>query len=317
MAVPKIKARFVEPMLLLPTSRLPEEPGLPYELKLDGFRAQAIKGGGRVQLRSRSNKDFNRRYPSIANALDSMTDETVIDGEVVAMDEAGKPSFNALQNVDHGAHVVFYAFDVMILEGCDLMAEPLRARRELLRSGVLAHLDEPIRESPELEAKLPDLIESVKACGLEGLLAKRRDSQYEPGQRSGAWQKMRVNRGQEFVIGGYTIGARGFDAIIFGYYDHSKLNSTPAGRGTASRAQLFRRFQGFAAAECPFVNVPEASSGRWGQGLTAEKMKDCRWFAPSLVGTFEFVEWTPDGQLRHVRFIGLREDKRPVDVRRK
>jgi bifunctional non-homologous end joining protein LigD len=317
MAVQKIKARFVEPMLLLPTGRLPEGPGLAYELKLDGFRAQAIKSGGRVQLRSRNNKDFNRRYPSIANALDSMTDETVIDGEVVALDEGGKPSFNALQNVDHGAHVVFYAFDVMILEGRDVMAEPLRARRELLRSGVLVNLDEPIRESPELEAKLPDLIESVKAYGLEGLVAKRRDSQYEPGQRSGAWQKMRVNRGQEFVIGGYTIGARGFDAIIFGYYDDSKLiyaGRTRSGFTPASRAQLFRRFQGFAGAECPFVNLPEASSGRWGQGLTAEKMRECKWLRPLLVGHFEFVEFTPDNHLRHARFIGLREDRQPLEV---
>ncbi|MEO8597697.1 MAG: hypothetical protein ABI759_30535 [Candidatus Solibacter sp.] len=103
------------------------------------------------------------------------------------------------------------------------MSEPLSVRREMLRSRVLATLDEPIRESPELEATLPVLIRSVKANGLEGLVAKRRDSRYEPGLRSGAWQKMRVNREQSFVIAGYTRGARSFEAIVFGYYDGAKL----------------------------------------------------------------------------------------------
>jgi ATP-dependent DNA ligase len=140
------------------------------------------------------------------------------------LDQSGRPSFNALQNHGSGAvSLVYYAFDVMILAGNDVMNEPLTMRRELLRERVLAELNEPIRESPELEASLPDLIHSVKANGLEGLVAKRRDSRYEPGQRSGAWQKMRVNRGQPFVIAGYTLASRSFDALVFGYYVDGKL----------------------------------------------------------------------------------------------
>jgi ATP-dependent DNA ligase len=106
-----------------------------------------------------------------------------------------------------------------VIAGREVMAEPLKRRRELLHARVLSKLDEPIRESPVLEASLADLIPSVKAQGLEGIVAKRVDSLYEPGQRSGAWQKMRLNQGQEFVIGGYTPAGRNFDAIIFGYYD--------------------------------------------------------------------------------------------------
>jgi bifunctional non-homologous end joining protein LigD len=141
---------------------------------------------------------------------------------------------------------------------------------------------------------------------LEGLVAKRSDSRYEAGERSDAWLKMRVNRGQEFVIGGYTIGANGFDALVFGYYDGDKLiyaGRTRNGFTPASRKQLLQRFQAMQINVCPFANLPEDTSGRWGQGLTAEKMADCRWLAPKLVAQFEFVEWTADGHLRHVHFV--------------
>lgn len=164
----------------------------------------------------------------------------------------------------------------------------------MLRDHVLANLDEPIRESPELAASIPDLIASVKASGLEGLVGKRRDSRYEPGQRSGAWQKMRVNRGQPFVIAGYTVASWAFDSVVFGYYQDGKLlysGLTRSGFTPASRDQLFRRFGGLGVAECPFPNLPEARGGRWGEGLTAEKMAQCRWLKPLLVGFFEFVEW--------------------------
>jgi bifunctional non-homologous end joining protein LigD len=313
----KIKARFIEPMLLQRAEKLPEGAAWTYELKLDGFRAQTVKSGGEVCLRSRNDKDFNPKYPAIAHALAAMPDETVVDGEVVALDESGRPSFSALQNGSVTAPLIYYLFDVMILAGKDVMNEPLTVRRELLAEEVLASLGEPIRESPVLEASLPDLIGSVKAHGLEGLVAKRRDSRYDPGQRSGAWQKMRVNREQPLVIAGYTVGTRNFDAIIFGYYAGGTLlyaGRTRSGFTPASREQLFRRLQPLAAVECPFANLPESKAGRWGEGLTAEKMKECRWLKPLLVGQFEFVEWTPDGHLRHSRYMGIRDDKTPSDV---
>jgi ATP-dependent DNA ligase len=284
----KITAHFIEPMLLERTEKLAEGASWTYELKLDGFRAEAIKSGGRVHLRSRNDKDFNTKYPSIVKALAAMPDETVIDGEIVALDGSGRPCFNALQNHSAGANLVYYVFDVMILADKDVMHEPLTTRRKLLQDQVLANLDEPIRESPEFDASLPELIFSVKAQGIEGLVAKRRVSHYEPGQRSGVWQKMRVNRGQAFVIAGYTTASRSFDALVFGYYDGGRLlyaGRTRSGFTPAARAQLFKRFEPLAAAECPFANLPEARVGRWGEGLTAEKMKERRWLTPVLVGT--------------------------------
>jgi len=319
MSTKKTRVAFIEPMLLLRTEKLPEGPEWLIELKLDGYRALAIKSGGKVQLRSRNNNVFDSRYPGIVEALAAMPDETVIDGEVVALDEDGRPSFNTLQNYSAGAPLHFFIFDVLILKGKDVMGEPLVKRRELIEKHVLPELADPIRYSPILEARLKDLMISVRAQGLEGLVAKRRDSKYEPGLRSGAWQKMRVNRGQEFVIGGYTIGGVTFDALVFGYYEGEKLiyaARTRNGFTPTLRADLMKRFKTLEVNDCPFTNLPEKKAGRWGAGLTAAKMADCRWLNPVLVGQFEFVEWTGENHLRHTKFIALREDMRARDVRR-
>ena len=149
------------------------------------------------------------------------------------------------------------------------------------------------------------------------LVAKRRDSVYESGLRSGAWQKMRVNRGQEFVIGGYTVGTKTFDALVFGYYEGKELRfaaKTRNGFTPAMRDDLMKKFAGLEIQECPFTGLPEKKTGRWGQGLTAEKMQECRWLKPVLVAQFEFVEWTPDHHLRHSHFVALRTDKKAKDV---
>ena len=312
--MPTVRARFIEPMLLQPVGRLSEGEQWLYELKLDGYRAIAFKAAGRVHLRSRNDKDFTARYTAIAAALSGLPDETVIDGEVVAMDETGKPSFNLLQNFGSSqASLIYYVFDVLILSGREVMSEPLSVRRELLQREILPKLADPIRESATVDASLPDLIAAVKAQGLEGLVAKRRDSRYEPGQRSGMWQKMRVNQAQEFIIGGYTLGSRTFDALVFGYYDGPRLiyaARTRNGFTPSSRDALFRKFKGLETAECPFVNLPESHSGRWGDGLTAEKMQACVWLKPVLVAQFEFLEWTPDNHLRHAKFVSLGDERR-------
>jgi DNA ligase D-like protein (predicted ligase) len=315
-----MKARFIEPMLLLRSSELPEGPAWVYELKLDGYRAIAFKSMGRVHLRSRNDKDFNGSYPAIAKALASLPDETVIDGEVVALDPAGRPSFNLLQNYgSSNVPIVYYIFDVLVFTGTEVMGQTWESRRELLEVEVLPRLAEPLRFSPALPARLADLIQSVKAQKLEGLIAKRRTSNYEPGQRSGAWLKMRVNQGQEFVIGGYTLGGTTFDALIFGYYKGKDLiyvARTRNGFTPEVRQELMKRFRTLETSKCPFVNLPQARSGRWGAGLTAAKMVECKWLKPLLVGQFEFVEWTPENHLRHSRFIGLRRDKKADEVRR-
>jgi len=316
----RVKAGFVEPMLLLRTEQLPDDlTRWSYQLKLDGYRAIAFKSGGTVRLRSRNDNDFTDRYPTVVRGLAKMPNETVIDGEVVALDDGGRPSFNALQNVTPGMSIVYYVFDVLMLDGRDVMGETFETRQHVLEQKVLPLLAEPVRYTGELKAGLRDLIHSVKAQGLEGLVAKRRNSKYEPGVRSGAWMKMRVNRGQEFVIAGYTIGTKTFDAVVIGYYEGDRLiysARTRNGFTPATRNQLFKKFATLEIPECPFANLPEARSGRWGEGLTKAKMAQCRWLKPVLVGQFEFVEWTPDNHLRHSRFVALREDKPAQDVRR-
>jgi bifunctional non-homologous end joining protein LigD len=307
-------------MLLLRTEQLPDDLARwSYQLKLDGYRAIAFKSGGTVRLRSRNDNDFTDRYPTVVRGLAKMPNETVIDGEVVALDDGGRPSFNALQNVTPGMSIVYYVFDVLMLDGRDVMGETFETRQHVLEQKVLPLLAEPVRYTGELKAGLRDLIHSVKAQGLEGLVAKRRNSKYEPGVRSGAWMKMRVNRGQEFVIAGYTIGTKTFDAVVIGYYEGDRLiysARTRNGFTPATRNQLFKKFATLEIPECPFANLPEARSGRWGEGLTKAKMAQCRWLKPVLVGQFEFVEWTPDNHLRHSRFVALREDKPARDVRR-
>ena len=308
-------------MLLLRTDTLPDDAARwEYQLKFDGYRAIAFKTGGTLYLRSRNDNDFSRRYPAIVRGLAKLPDETSIDGEVVALGEDGRPSFNALQN--YGASttpIVYYVFDVMVLGGRDVKGDPLETRRDLLERKVLPKLAEPVRYTGTLEASLRDLVHSVKAQGLEGLVAKRRGSRYEPGLRSGAWLKMRIDRGQEFVIGGYTVGTTTFDALILGYYEGDRLiyvARTRNGFTPGIREQVFKKFRGLEIPDCPFANLPEARSGRWGQGLIKAKMAECRWLKPVLVGQFEFLEWTEDHHLRHSRFMGLRDDKPARDVRR-
>jgi DNA ligase D-like protein (predicted ligase) len=316
----RVKAGFVEPMLLLRTDTLPDDPARwEYQLKLDGYRAIAFKTNGKMRLRSRNDKDFSLQYPSVLRGLAELPDETVIDGEIVAFDADGRPSFSALQNSSARTPIIYFVFDVMVLRGRDVKATRLEARRELLERQVLPALAEPVRYARVLQARLRDLIQSVKVQKLEGLVAKRRDSMYEPGRRSGAWMKTRVNQGQAFVIGGYTVGTTTFDALIIGYFEGDRLMyaaRTRNGFTPAVRAQVFRKCRPLEIAECPFANLPEAKSGRWGQGLTLAKMADCRWLKPQLVGQFEFLEWTGENHLRHTKFIALREDKPARDVRR-
>jgi bifunctional non-homologous end joining protein LigD len=159
------KAAFISPMLLRPTEKLREGSEWRYELKHDGYRAIAFKSRGKLSLRSRNDKDFADRYPAILKGLTKLPDETVIDGEVVAFDERGRLSFNALQNSAlSDLEIVFYVYDLMVLEGKDLMAEPFDTRRAILEKRVLPRLKEPVRYSATLDAALPDT-----TCAIPGL----------------------------------------------------------------------------------------------------------------------------------------------------
>jgi bifunctional non-homologous end joining protein LigD len=239
----------------------------------------------------------------------------VVDGELVALDSNGNPNFNALQNAGANSSIVFYAFDVLAQRGEDVKALPLRHRLSILDSAFVPSEQALLCENfPGPAARF---VAAVRKLGGEGVVGKRLDSRYEPGKRSGAWVKMRLNLGQEFVIGGFTAGTIGFDSLVVGFYEGKKLlyvARVRAGFVPASRRDVFARLKPLITTVCPFVNLPEAKSGRWGQGLTAGKMRDCIWVRPELVARFDFLEWTDSNHVRHIKFIAMRDDKDPRKV---
>ena len=271
------------------------------------------KPDGRVVLWSRRGNGFTTRFQEIASACAKLPPDTLIDGEVVAIDENGQISFNRLQHSRSRTHVQFYAFDLLVYRGRSILRLPLETRRELLTEA-LAKVEYPVLQSQNFDAKPADLIRAAKELELEGIIAKRKDSVYEPGRRSGAWLKYKINRSQEFVIGGYTTG-NPFDALIVGYYDGAELKFVAKVRNgfvPHVRKEVFQRFAGLTTTKCPFVNLPEKRRTIW--ALTADEMKECHWLKPSLVAQIEFNEWTPDQHLRHCSFVALRTDKHPREV---
>jgi DNA ligase D-like protein (predicted ligase) len=302
----KTRAGFIEPMLALAVTKLPEGSAWSYELKFDGYRALGVNANGRVRLLSRNGKDFTSRFASIARALEALPDETVIDGEIIAYDTNGRPSFNVLQNLRGTLRELhLYAFDLLTLRGESLIREPLERRRELLRTEVMPLLPDSIRYSETMETSPAELIQAVREQGLEGIVAKRRDSAYKPGQRSAVWQKMRVLQRRDFVIGGYTPAGRNFDAILIGDYEGHALKYVAKVHGgftPAVRTAVFKRFQGLETDTCPFKNLPEARRGQWSEGLTAAEMDKCRWLRPKLLATIDYLERTAANHLRHAMF---------------
>ena len=176
--------------------------------------------------------------------------------------------------------------------------------------------DERIKTCEYVEAAAKDLLSAVREQGLEGIIGKQKDSDYQPGKRR-AWIKYRVNRGQEFVIGGYFPGPHGIDSLIVGYYDGDRLMyvaRTRNGFVPASRRQVFSRLKHLVAPTWPFVNLPETRRSRFGEELNVEKMQKAVWLKPEAVAQIEFLEWTEGDRLRHSKFVGLREDKNPRSV---
>jgi bifunctional non-homologous end joining protein LigD len=310
---------FVPPMAAEVVDRLPEGDDWLYEVKFDGYRALLIKNARTVQLRSRNDKDLGAAYPAIhAAGLRLHAQSAVVDGEVVAVDASGRPSFQALQHRSaHPGHtVVFYAFDLLHLDGEDLARQPLKRRRARLPAvieGTGLLLSDPLRGTAR------EVSAAVQSLGLEGVIAKRWSSRYRPGERGGAWVKLKLDQQQEFVVGGYRPGPHGIDALLVGFYDGTALRfagKVRAGFTPHVRREVFAALQPLHAGTCPFVDLPNSKPSRWGGGVTAEQMQEMRWLKPALVAQVRFVEWTGDAHLRHASFLGLREDKSARDVRR-
>jgi bifunctional non-homologous end joining protein LigD len=315
--LPPTRLRFIEPMYALPVQKLPEGKEWLYEVKLDGYRCLAARNSSGVTLWSRRGNLFTAQFPHIARACERLPPETLVDGEIVALDETGRISFNLLQHHRSEAQaLLFYVFDVLIYRGKSLLNVPLSNRREVLSEMFedLGSSPKPVSLSEAIDATPEELVRVAKEFSFEGILAKRKDSRYESGKRSGAWLKYKVNKAHEFVIGGYT-GGDPLDAIIVGYYDGPKLMYVAKVRNgfvPHLRREVANKLKGLEIDLCPFANLPERKRTQW--ALTKEEMKNCVWVKPQLVTQVEFTEWTPDGHLRQAKFVGLRDDKEPRQV---
>jgi bifunctional non-homologous end joining protein LigD len=321
--LPAAKPRFVDPMKPRLLDAPPASGDWSYELKFDGIRACAIKDGGKISLISRNGNELRARYPEVAEAVKNLAvDECVIDGEVVALDEEGRSSFQLLQGLEiegRKSPICFYIFDLLQLNGRSLLGLPLVSRKEVL-SKVCEGIGDPIRYSGEIGGDARSLLAEVKRRGLEGLIGKLRDSVYEPGRRSGAWIKLKCLNEQEFVIGGFTPpqGARQhFGAVLVGYYEKKKcLFAGKVGTGfdTKSLASLHKKLKSEKRNDCPFADLPSKQGGEWVQGITPAMMRKIEWVNPVFVCQVKFAEWTRDGKLRQPVFLGLRDDKKPSQV---
>jgi len=316
-SLPQAKIKFIEPMLAQSALALPKaRKEWSYEIKLDGYRCLIGRDSAGVKIWSRRGIVYNKEFPQLAQAGADLPIDTLIDGEVVALDQKGRPSFNLLQHRRSQASAIrFYAFDLLVYRGRSTMGLEFSERRRLL-AGALEGRDGEIQLLENFATAPGKLLRAAKELGFEGVVAKRRNSLYEPGRRSGAWVKFKTNQGQEFVIGGYTRG-RPFDALVVGYYEHGALQYASKVRNgfvPRLRLEVMEQMKPLETDNCPFVDLPEEKRTPW--SLTRTEMQKCVWLKPELVAQVEFTSWTPDGHLRHAAFAGLRVDKKAPEVGR-
>ncbi len=292
--------------------------GWMWEPKLDGYRVLAFISGGEARLRSRRGLDLTRDFPSLAAELAQQGEALLLDGEIVAFDGVGKPSFAALQAraqlktereraaADREAPVAFFAFDLLHFAGIDLRDAPYRDRRRYLAQCVLpsplVQVVHAIDDGPKLEA-------AALAMGFEGVIGKREDGRYEAGRRSSAWIKVKPVHGADFVVGGFTRGKgsrAALGALLVGYWERGRLEyAAHVGSGFDGRslAAAKARLAPLAQAACPFDAVPELN------GPTT-------WVAPRVVAEVAYQGWTADAHLRAPVFLRLRDDVDAKKVRR-
>lgn len=294
---------FVAPMECTPAASLPDDATKwLYEVKLDGYRCCAVVYRGKAALYSRYGNAWPGRFPQIAAALAELDDSLVIDGEIVALDARGLPSFQELQNWQSTkAPIIFYAFDLLHRAGVDLRRVPIEERKAQLAE-IATTFRDPLRLSAPLDAELATLIPRMKALGLEGIVAKRRGTRYESGKRSQSWLKQRFNEVADLVVGGYIpgdfrllVGEWRGDELFF-------LKKLKNGFTAQSRREVVEALRDLRINECPFANLPEPK-GR--SAVDAEVMKTVVWVKPVVNVEVEFVERTGGGKLRHASFRRL------------
>lgn len=302
-------AVFCVPMQPRLAGELPEGKEWIYEIKWDGYRAIAMKVGDDVCLLSRNEIDRSRDFPEVVEAVRSISAETaILDGEIVAIGKDGRPSFQALQqHRKRDVTTLFYAFDLLYLDDKDLRETPLTKRKAALSRLIDGTA---VRESPALPSSDPrDLLAHAHQIGLEGIVAKRRDSIYRCGDES-EWVKVKTSPVQEFVVGGYVPPLTAVQALILGYYEAGKLiccGRVRAGFNTLSRGKLAKLLKPHVTKECPFEDLSM---------FTRKDREEMRWVKPRVVVQVAFVNWTEGNVLRHAHIKGIRDDKKPTDVGR-
>ncbi|MFI9027836.1 non-homologous end-joining DNA ligase [Streptomyces sp. NPDC053560] len=312
-AAPPGEELAAHPMLAVLSDRRDFDRDWIFERKLDGVRALAVRDGDRAKLLSRTGRAMAGTYPEIVDALAAQDcRDFAVDGEVVAF-SGGRTEFSRLQQrmgITDPAQarassvaVTYYVFDLLRLDGQDLTRLPLRTRKSLLRRTL--RFVSPLRFTPHRNQGGPEELADACERGWEGLIAKRADGPYVP-RRSGDWLKLKCARGQEFVIGGFTepAGSRvGFGALLLGYYADGRLRY--AGKvGTGYDQAALHRIRGL-------LDDREQARSPFGDAV---RERGAHWVRPELVAEVGFTEWTRDGMLRHPRFLGLRDDKKPSEV---
>jgi bifunctional non-homologous end joining protein LigD len=297
----------LEPQLATLVREPPVGPGWVFEIKYDGYRALAIVNDGHAELRSRRGLRFGGLDAIRARLGSLRCHDIVLDGELCALDEEGRPRFEALQQaLGRREHtIVYFVFDVLVLDGVDLRDEPLTERKKIL-ARVLRTTDEGcVRRVAANRAEGARFLDAMREMGLEGLIAKRADGPYRAG-RSLDWLKVKIDRRQELVVVGFTppSGTRtGLGALLVGFYRAGQLHyagKVGTGFDEETLASLASRLSRSTVARSPVVDPP--------------RMRDARWVRPELVAEVRFSEWTRDGRLRHPVFLGLRPDKQPREV---
>jgi len=304
---------FVAPQLATLVKAPPEGEQWFHELKFDGYRMLCHLDRGTVRFWSRNQKDWTHKFPHIGKAVKALpVGSVILDGEVVAVDESGRTSFQKLQQSigkTGDAGFVFQIFDLIYVEGYNLVQTPLRDRK-LVLSEVLesAGAHGILRYSDHVQGKGIEFFKQACKFGIEGVVSKLADSPYE-STRSRSWLKAKCLKRQEFVIAGYTKSDKdfpGFGALVLGVYDKGKLvYAGRAGTGFSikQRLDLRKKLDRLVRASSPFAVQPKDPG-----------LRKAVWTTPQLVGEVAFTEWTADGYIRHPSFQGLREDKQAKDV---
>lgn len=308
----------IKPMLATLVDKPVEEDGWMYEVKWDGYRALGYINEGTVDIRSRNNKDFNEKFYPIFEALKKWNINAVVDGEIVVVDKKGVPDFGALQSWRSEADglLSFYLFDILWLNGSDLMQVPLNERREILRSVVPA--DGLLKVSENFEATGTEFFELADKMGLEGIMAKKGNSLYTPDLRSKEWLKIKTEKHQELIIGGYTCNEgspKPFSALLLGLFQNGAFHHvTPVGTGFNVKMQkeILEKLKPLIIQECPFIHVP--AYNKPSRFRPNPPKAEVTWVKPEMVCEISYREMTKDGAVRHPSFRGLRPDKNAQEV---